>query len=790
MGATIAAHLTNAGIECVLLDIIPFELTEEDKKKGLTEKSPAWRNRFAQNGLAGVTKSKPAAFYSKKNASMIKCGNFEDNLGWLADCDWVIEVVIENLKIKQDLFARVQKVVNDKCIVTTNTSGIPIRDITANFSAKMKERFLGTHFFNPPRYMKLLEIIPGEQTKKDVLDYMVRFCEDVLGKGVVICKDVPNFIGNRIGVFDISNAIHIMLDKGLKVEELDAIIGKSLGRPGSAVFGTLDLVGLDTGYHVMKNLYEAVPDDEMRSLFMPGEFMTKMMEKKWLGNKTKQGFYKKTTDAKGKRVKLVLDYNTMEYVAPTSPRYASLAAAKKKEGGFADKLKVLFNETDTASEVAREYLCNNFIYAANRVPEICDNITGIDNAMKWGYNHQLGPFETWDAVGVKESVAVMKKMKKKVPKKIDEMIKAGFTSFYQKKADGLYYYDFATKSYVKEGENPKIIFLPSFKERNMVIKKNPGASLVDIGDGVACLEFQTKMNAVDNDMIRMIYDACDIVEKDYAGLVVGNHAQNFSVGANIFMVLVAVQKGDWDVLEKLIEDFQNANMRMKYLSKPVVSAPAGLVLGGGCEMAIHAARCQPCGETYMGLVEVGVGVIPAGGGTKELMVRVTEGIPDGTIEQGLNLQQYYAKVFENIGMAKVATSAMEAMELGYIRKTDGISLNRDQQIWDAKQVVLGLSKFYKKPRPAMIPVMGENFRGMVDIMLYNMKHGNFVSEHDAHIGKKLAYVISGGDCAEGTLVSEQEILDLEKEVFLSLLGESKSQDRIMHMLTTGKPLRN
>lgn len=790
MGATIAAHLTNAGIECVLLDIIPFELTEEDKKKGLTEKSPAWRNRFAQNGLAGVIKSKPAAFYSKKNASMIKCGNFEDNLGWLADCDWVIEVVIENLKIKQDLFARVQKVVNDKCIVTTNTSGIPIRDITANFSAKMKERFLGTHFFNPPRYMKLLEIIPGEQTKKDVLDYMVRFCEDVLGKGVVICKDVPNFIGNRIGVFDISNAIHIMLDKGLKVEELDAIIGKSLGRPGSAVFGTLDLVGLDTGYHVMKNLYEAVPDDEMRSLFMPGEFMTKMMEKKWLGNKTKQGFYKKTTDAKGKRVKLVLDYNTMEYVAPTSPRYASLAAAKKKEGGFADKLKVLFNGTDVASEVAREYLCNNFIYAANRVPEICDNITGIDNAMKWGYNHQLGPFETWDAVGVKESVAVMKKMKKKVPKKIDEMLKAGFTSFYQKKADGLYYYDFATKSYVKEGENPKIIFLPSFKERNMVIKKNPGASLVDIGDGVACLEFQTKMNAVDNDMIRMIYDACDIVEKDYAGLVVGNHAQNFSVGANIFMVLVAVQKGDWDVLEKLIEDFQNANMRMKYLSKPVVSAPAGLVLGGGCEMAIHAARCQPCGETYMGLVEVGVGVIPAGGGTKELMVRVTEGIPDGTIEQGLNLQQYYAKVFENIGMAKVATSAMEAMELGYIRKTDGISLNRDQQIWDAKQVVLGLSKFYKKPRPAMIPVMGENFRGMVDIMLYNMKHGNFVSEHDAHIGKKLAYVISGGDCAEGTLVSEQEILDLEKEVFLSLLGESKSQDRIMHMLTTGKPLRN
>ncbi len=790
MGATIAAHLTNAGIECVLLDIIPFELTEDDKKKGLTEKSPAWRNRFAQSGLAGVLKSKPAAFYSKKNASMIKCGNFEDNLGWLTDCDWVIEVVIENLKIKQDLFARVEKIVSETCIVTTNTSGIPIRDISANFGPKLKERFLGTHFFNPPRYMKLLEIIPGEQTKKEVVDFMVRFCEDILGKGVVICKDVPNFIGNRIGVFDISNAIHIMLDKGLKVEELDAIIGKALGRPGSAVFGTLDLVGLDTGYHVMKNLYEAVPDDEMRSLFMPGEFMTKMMEKKWLGNKTKQGFYKKTKDEKGKKMKLVLDYNTLEYVIPTSPKYASLAAARKKEGGFAERLKVLFNGGDIAADVAREYLCNNFIYAANRVPEICENIVGIDNAMKWGYNHQLGPFETWDAVGVKEAVAVMKKLKKKVPKKIDEMLKAGFTTFYQKKEDGLYYYDFATKAYVKEGENPKIIRLPSLKERNRTIKSNPGASLVDLGDGVACLEFHTKMNAVDLDMIQMIFDACDIVEKDYAGMVVGNHAQNFSVGANIFMVLVAVQRGDWDVLEKLIEDFQNANMRMKYLSKPVVSAPAGMVLGGGCEMAIHAAKCQPCGETYMGLVEVGVGVIPAGGGTKELMVRMTEGIPDGTIAQGLNLQQYFAKVFENIGMAKVATSAMEAMELGYIRKTDGISLNRDQQIWDAKQVVLGLSKFYKKPRPAMIPVMGENFRGMVDVILYNMRHGNFVSDYDAYIGKKLAYVISGGDCAEGTLVSEQEILDLEKEVFLSLLGESKTQDRIMHMLTTGKPLRN
>lgn len=790
MGATIAAHLTNAGIECLLLDIIPFELTDEDKKKGLTEESPLWRNRFASNGLNGALKSKPASFYSKKNASMITIGNFEDNLQWLADVDWVIEVVIENLKIKQELFAKVEKIVSPNCIVTTNTSGIPIRDISANFGKSLKERFLGTHFFNPPRYMKLLEIIPGEETKPDVVDYMTKFCEDVLGKGVVICKDVPNFIANRIGVFDISNAITIMVDKGLTVPELDAIIGKSVGRPGSSIFGTLDLVGLDTGYHVMNNLYEAVPDDEMRKYFQPSEFMQKMVDNKWLGNKTKQGFYKRSKDEKGKKVKLALDYKTMEYVPFAKPKFASVSDAGKKEGGFGEKMKALFNGEDVAAEVVREYLCKNFIYAANRIPEISDTIVGIDNAMKWGFNHRLGPFETWDAVGVKEAVDVMKQLKLKVPKKITDMLKAKCESFYLKKDDGKYYYDFETEGYVKLGENPKIILLPSLKERKKVVKSNLGASLVDIGDGVACLEFHTKMNAVDGDIIGMINESCDIVERDFLGLVVANHGTNFSVGANIFQVLLGIQRGDWDLLDKLVHDFQYANMRMKYCEKPVVTAPAGMALGGGCEMAMHGAKCQPCGETYIGLVEIGVGVIPAGGGTKELMVRVTEGIPDGAVASGLNMQTYYQKVFENIGMAKVATSAMEAMELGYIRKTDGISLNRDQQIWDAKEVVLGLSRFYKKPRQAMIPVMGDNFKGMAEAILYNMKHGNFVSDYDVHVAMKLVGVISGGDCAEGTYVTEDLILDLEKEAFLSLAGESKTQDRIMHMLTTGKPLRN
>ena len=791
MGATIAAHLTNAGIECVLLDIIPFELTEADKAQGLTEKSPAWRNRFAANGLAGVVKSKPAGFFTKKNASMIKTGNFEDNLGWLAGVDWVIEVVIENLKIKQELFAKVEKVVRPDCIVTTNTSGIPIKDITAKFGPKLKEHFLGTHFFNPPRYMKLLEIIPGQQTKPDVVAYMTRFCEQVLGKGIVICKDVPNFVGNRIGSFDISNAIRLTVDKNLKIDEADAIIGKALGRTGMAIFGTLDLVGLDTAHHVSSNLYAAVPDDEMREIFAPSELMNKMMELKWLGNKTKQGFYKKTKDAKGKKAKLMLDYHTMEYVPAGKPKFATVSDAKKKsDDGVAATIKVMFNGTDIAGEITREYLCNNFIYAANRVPEICDNIIGIDNAMKWGYNHQLGPFETWDAIGVREAVEVMKKLKLKIPKKIDEMLKKGCETFYEKKEDGLYFYDFEKKGYVKLEPNPRIILLPDLKAQNKLIRKNGSASLIDIGDGVACLEFHTKMNAVDDGMIEMIFAACDIVEKDFVGMVVGSHATNFSVGANIFKVLLAIQKGDWDILETLVADLQNANMRMKYLSKPVVSAPAGLALGGGCEMAMHAAKCQPCGETYIGLVEVGVGVIPAGGGCKELMVRVTEGLPDGVIDAGLNLQHVYTKAFENIAMAKVATSAVEAMELGYIRKTENISLGRDQQLWDAKQVALGLAKFYRKPRPVMIPVMGENFRGMTDAILYNMRQGNFASDYDVHVSRKVAHILSGGDCAEGTLVTEEEILALEKEAFLSLCGEKKTQDRIMHMLNTGKPLRN
>ena len=791
MGAGIAAHLTNAGIECYLLDIIPFELTDDDKKKGLTEKSPAWRNRFAANGLAAVTKSKPASFFTKKNASMVTIGNFEDNLKWLENVDWVIEVVVENLKIKQELFAKVEKVVKPTCIVSTNTSGIPIKDISAKFGPALKKRFLGTHFFNPPRYMKLMEIIPGADTEKDVVDYMVKFSEETLGKGVVICKDSPNFVGNRIGVFDLSDCIKIMMEKKLKIDEVDAIVGKALGHPGTAVFGTMDLVGLDVGFHVGKNLYDAVPDDEARDTFKAEPYLEKMIANKWLGNKTKQGYYKKVKDAKGKSAKLMLDIDTMEYVPVGKPQFDSISAAKKM-GNVADSVKYVFNADDKAGDFTRASLCKTFIYSANRIGEICDDIMAVDNAMKWGYNNKLGPFEMWDAVGVKEAIEVMKKLKLKVPKKIDEMLKKGCETFYTTKADGKYYYDFDKKGYAKIDENPKIILLPDLKSRNKIIKENGSASLIDIGDGVACLEFHTKMNSIDEPLTVMLTEACDIVEKDFEGMVVANHDERaFSAGANVFAVLTAAQLGQWDLLEKSIEALQNGNMKMKYLSKPVVTAPAGLALGGGCEMAMHGARCLPNGETYMGLVEVGVGVIPAGGGCKEILVRLTEGIPDGCVEGGMNMQYHMAKAFENIAMAKVGTSAAEAMELGYIRKTETINMNRDQQIYEAKQIALSLVMAgYKPPRPALIPVMGENFRGLVDAIIMNMRYGNFISDYDLVVSRKVAHVLSGGDCAEGTYLSEQEILDLEREAFLSLMGETKTHERIMFMLTKGKPLRN
>lgn len=794
MGAAIAAHFANAGIECALMDIVPPAPPAGGGRKRAGEDAAAWRSSLAASALDRMLTSKPAAFHTKKNASLIRTGNFEDHLGWLREADWVVEAVVEDLGIKRALFAGIENYLKPDCIVSTNTSGLSIRDISARFSGKRKETFLGVHFFNPPRYMKLLEIIPGKETRREIVEYLTTFCEERLGKGVVICRDLPGFVANRIGTFDMANAIRLMVEKNFTVEEIDTVIGRALGRAGSSIFGTLDIVGLDIARHVMRTLHETLPEDEGRDVFVPPDFIDRMVEKKWLGNKTGGGFYKKTKDDRGRDVKLVLDYRRMEYVAQAFPLFDSVSRAKKDEEEVAGKIRTLFNGTDAAAQLAREYLCRNFIYAANRVPDICDDILSVDRAMRWGYNHQLGPFETWDVVGVREAVVVMERLRLPVPPKIQEMLNNGYESFYCKDGvqgrDGLLMYDFGTKDYRRIQENPRVVILSSLKERGKIIKRSTGASLVDLGDGVACFQIHTKMNVIDDDVIRMLSAGCDIVEKDFLGMVIGNNDVNFSAGANLLKVLLACQQGEWDILEQMVSAFQDVNMRMKYLTRPVVVAPAGLTLGGGCEIALHAAKCQPCGETYLGLVETAVGVIPAGGGCTELMVRLTEGLPDGLVEAGLNLQHFTAKAFENIAMAKVATSAAEAMEMGYLRKTEQVSMNRERQLWEAKQVVIGLARFYRKPKQALIPVMGENFRGLAEVILYNMRRGNYISDYDVFVARKLAHVLSGGDCPEGTLIGEQEILDREKDAFLSLCGEQKTQDRIMHMLKTGKPLRN
>ena len=789
MGAAIAAHLANVGLECVLLDIVPPELTAAYRERGWTETHPAWRNSLAAQALVRLQQTKPAPFYRKKNASLIQVGNLEDHLHWLANCDWVVEAVVEDLTVKQELLSRVEKVVQPDCIISTNTSGLSIQDLAASLSPRCQGNFLGTHFFNPPRYMKLLEIIPQESTRSEVVASMMQFCEESLGKGVVLGRDVPGFVANRIGTCDVATAIGLMLEGNLSIEAVDAIVA-ALGRPASAVFGTLDLVGLDVALRVMNNLYENLPGDENRELFRPPAFLEEMQGRGWLGNKTGQGFYKGVKDKQGREGKSVLDYRSLEYGPPRVPDFASLKEANKAKGDAVRQLRLLFAGKDGAGEFPRKYLCRTFRYAACRVDEICENIPALDRAMKWGYNHRLGPFEAWDALGLSQVVQTMEEQGLAVPPRIREMLASGCPSFYLKKAAVLYFYDFAKRDYVREEEHPRQISFPSLKEQGRTVRESPGASLVDLGDGIACLEFHTKMNTIDDDVIQMIFAACDIVEKDFLGLVIGNGDINFSAGANVAKLLAVCRQADWVTLEHMVADFQGANQRLKYLARPVVAAPAGLTLGGGCEIALHAARCRPAGETYMGLVEVGVGLIPAGGGCKELMLRLTEGIPDGLVEAGLNLQHFYVKALQNIVQARVSGSACEAMELGYIRNTEQLSVNRDRQLWEAKQLALGMAPLYRKPLPPLIPVMGEALRGLAEVLLYNMRRGNYLSDYDVQVAKKVVAVLSGGECPEGTLVAEQEILDREREAFLSLCGEPQTQERIAYLLEKGKPLRN
>ena len=795
MGATIAAQLANVGIETFLLDIVPPELTDDDKKKGLTKESKAFRDKFGQNGLNIALKSKPASFYIPENAKLITIGNLEDNLEWLSEVDWIIEVVVERLDIKKSVFEKIETVLKPGTIITSNTSGISAKAMCEDRTENFRKHFAITHFFNPPRYMKLLEIVPNPDTLPEVIETLADICEKVLGKGVVYAKDTSNFVANRIGTYNMFSVINAMVDMGLTVEAVDKLTGPVIGNAKSASFRTADLVGLDTLLHVADNVYEGCPEDEKKEVFKPPDFINQMVEKKLLGEKTKQGFYKKTKDSKGKKVIFSLDCNTLEYSPQEKVNLASLEAAKNVSG-TPQKVKSLYYAKDLAGKFTFGHISEMFIYAANRIPEIADDIVNIDNALKWGFGRKMGPFETWDAVGISKSVAKMKEAGYEIPSWVQELLDSGKESFYKKEAGALYYYDIPSRDYKEVPVKPGIILLPSLKEREKQVAGNTGASLIDIGDGVACLEFHSKMNAIGEDIISLIVQSADIVSRDFEGLVIANHGTNFSVGANLAMVLFAAQEEEWDDLDWAIKALQDALMKLKYLDKPVVAAPAGMALGGGCEICLASDRVRFAAETYMGLVEVGVGVIPAGGGCKELLIRNTEHLFEvqrgGVYPKQIEFMPFVARAFETIAMAKVSTSGPEAIKLGYLRPTDKLTVNRDYLIEDAKKTVLAINlEGYTPLRPLEeIRVAGENSFAMMKLALWTMHEQGFALDHDVTVGTKVAYVLCGGNVLENTKVSEQYLLDLEREAFLSLCGDPKTQARIQHMLTTGKPLRN
>ena len=623
MGATIAAQLANVGIDTLLLDIVPGEPADEDKKKGLTEESKDFRNKLALKGLETALKSKPASFYVSENAKRVQVGNLEDDLEKLREVDWIIEVVVERLDIKQSVFEKIESVLEPGTIITSNTSGISAKAMAEGRSETFRKHFAITHFFNPPRYMKLLEIVPCEDTLPEVLETLEETCEKVTGKGVVWAKDTPNFIANRIGVFSMLYVIRSMLDLGLSIEAVDKLTGPVIGHPKSASFRTADLVGLDTLLHVAANVYDGAPDDEKREMFQPPELVQKMLEKKLLGEKTKQGFYKKGKDEAGKKVILSIDPNTLEYTPKEKVKFASLEAAGNASGA-GNKLKALFYADDKAGEFTFRQISETLIYSANRIPEIADDIVNVDNAMKWGFAWKMGPFEAWDALGLTKAIEKMKAAGFEIPGWVQEMLDQGNEAFYKTEAGKTSYYDPQSKAYREVPVKPGIILLPALKDREKTVAENKGASLIDLGDGVACLEFHTKMNAMGDDIVNMVIKSADIVSSEFDGLVIANHGTNFSAGANLPLVLFTAQEEEWDDLDWMIKTFQDSFMKLKYLDKPVVAAPAGLALGGGCEICLASDRVRFAAETYMGLVEVGVGLVPAGGGTKELYLRMTE----------------------------------------------------------------------------------------------------------------------------------------------------------------------
>ena len=788
MGAGIAAHLSNAGIPTLLLDIAPKELSAEQQAKGLPLDAPQVRYHIVNSLFDAAKKLKPAPFMLTENANLISLGNFEDDLSEIKDCDLVIEAVVENLDIKHKLFAEVEKNMKPGAIVASNTSGIPIEKIAEPFSDDFKKNFLGIHFFNPPRYMKLVEVIPTKETSGEVACAVSGFLNERLGKGVVPAKDRPNFIANRIGVFSMMATIKEMIEMNLTPTEVDQITGKAIGHASSATFRTSDLVGLDVTAHVVSNLYPAIPEDEDRDVFQTPELIKTLLDKKLLGDKTGGGFFKKSKDAEGKRQILELDLNTFEYKPQEKTKFPSLDAAKAIED-LPKRIKTLVWGNDNVGEFLWKTTSRISRYAANRIPEIADTIVEIDNAIKWGFGWEIGVFEAWDAIGVRESVERMKSENQTIPENVQKMLNAGAETFYKYENGVKSFYDLVNGGYKEIADQQGVIFLKSVKDRTDIIKKNAGASLIDIGDGVVCLEFHSKMNSIGGDTVQMMNFAIDETEKNHVGLVIGNQGGNFSAGANIMLLLLAAQEEEWDDINLMIRALQNAVMRLRYSSKPVVTAPYGLTLGGGCEIAMHGNKTRAAGETYIGLVEVGVGLIPAGGGTKELTMRAMDAAKNTPDADPL---AFLKKTFETIAMGKVATSAQEAKSWGILRPSDMISMNGDRLIADAKQEVIALAETgYVAPvERTDILALGEQAQAAIKLALHMMRQGGFISHHDQLIGKKLAKIMSGGDLNHRSFVSERYLLDLEREAFLSLCGERKTQERIAAMLKTGKPLRN
>src|SRR5437660_12579535 len=789
MGSQIAAHLANARIATLLLDIAPRELTADERAKGLTLESADVRNRIARGGLEAAKKAKPAAFFTSDLASLVTIGNLEDDLPKLQDYDLIIEAVVENLDIKRRLFEKVERHRRPGSVIASNTSGIPLKLLAAGLSEDFRAHFLVMHFFNPPRYMHLVELIRTEWTKPEVSCSMFGFLDERLGKGVVVAKDRPNFSAKRIGTFGALVTMRTMLEDGYSIEEVDKITGPAVGRPKTSTFRTFDLVRFDVLPHVVKNLHENLPDDPEREIFVMPDFVAKMIEHGLLGNKTTAGFYRKEKAEGDKREILTLDTATLDYRASQKVKLPSLEMAKNIED-TRERLKTLVWSKDRVGAFLWKTLSRTLCYAADRIPEIADTVVEIDRAMRWGFNWELGPFEVWHAIGVEKSVARLKEEGRTVPANVQSMIDAGVKSFYRKKDGKHFYYDFASEEYRPLADPPGTINLKSLKDRTGVIKKNSGASLIDLGDGVACLEFHSKMNSIGGDTLEMLKTALNEVEKNFVGLVVGNQGQNFSVGANLMLMLMEAQDENWEELDMIGRLFQSSVMSLRYSPKPVVVAPFQMVFGGGCEMVLHADRVRASAETYIGLVEAGVGIIPAGCGTKEMLARSLDSIPPDM--KDADPFPFVKRAFETIALAKVATSAEEARGLGFLSKDDSISMNRDRLIADAKKEVLSLAATgYVQPQQRTdILALGMPALATLKLGIHQMRRAGYISDHDALIGEKLARILTGGDLNHATRVSEQYLLDLEREAFLSLIGTRKTQERIAHMLKSGKPLRN